>query len=172
MAAVPFHNAKIFFVTAGNAREFFLRFRVHFRADECPMNGRYSRHPASPNIMEPKTQACAFLIRMHTASKRRRLMKTIAKLAFAGVLAAGAAVGAAAPAEAAHVSVGIGVVAPGYYGYYGPRYYGPRYCDPYYYDCGYYAPRYYAPGYVGFYYGGHRGWHGHRGYHGGWHHHR
>jgi hypothetical protein len=51
-----------------------------------------------------------------------------------------------------HVSIGIGIGVPSYYGsgyygpgrgYYGPRYYGPSYYGPSY----YYGPEYYGPSY-------------------------
>ena len=102
-------------------------------------------------------------------------MKTIAKLALAAVTAGGLAVAAAAPAEAAHFSVGIGVpggyYGPGYYGGYGPGYYGyGGGCYDGYgnYICG---PAYYGYGgpYVGFGWGGGYGHYGHGGYgHGGY----
>ena len=103
-------------------------------------------------------------------------MRTMTKLAIAAVTAGGLAVAAAVPAEAAHVSVGIGVPGP----YYGPGYYGgyatcyDAYGYPY--QCGYpgyYGRDYYGGPYVGFGWGGgwhgHGGWHGERGGHGGWH---
>jgi len=107
-------------------------------------------------------------------------MRTIAKLALAAVTAGGLAVAVAAPAEAAHFAIGIGV--PG--GYYGPGYYGgygPTCYDSWgraYYCGGYGGYDYYGGPYIGFGFGGggwHHGWHG--GYHGGyghgggWHHH-
>lgn len=110
-------------------------------------------------------------------------MKLISKLAIGAAMAGLAAVGSVAPASAAHVSVGIGVGAPGYYGY-GPGY-GPGYYDSgYYYDHPCYRPYPYRPdwcyhrGYYGgapafgvvFGLGGHDHWHGGHGWHGGWHH--
>jgi hypothetical protein len=140
--------------------------------DERPMNAHDSVCSAAPNIIEPTKQDARFPWE-RVAHQRRWLMKTITKLAVGVALATGAAL-ATAPAEAAHVSVGIGVGAPGYYGYYAPRPY-PVYagCDPYYYDCDYYGPAY-SPGYVSFFAGPryHHGWYGHRGWHGGWHHRR
>lgn len=78
-------------------------------------------------------------------------MKNIAKLALGAALLAGTALTATiattAPA-AARVSIGIGIGAPIYPGYYPP---GPCYDYDYYYngDCGY--PVYYDPVYIGGY---------------------
>lgn len=88
-------------------------------------------------------------------------MKTLAKLALGAVMAGGVALGAAAPAQAAHISVGIGVpVGPAY-----PAYgYDWCYYHPYAYQCngyGYYGGPYVVGGYYG---GGH--------YRGGWDHDR
>lgn len=121
-------------------------------------------------------------------------MKRFGKIAMGALMLAGTAVGATlsttAPAEAAHVSVGIGIGVPGYYGPrpyyrnpcdspryryyhpdycygYGPTYYGPNYYG--YYDQGYYGPGYYEPVIGGFWFTdsfGHRHWH-HGGFHGG-----
>ena len=121
-------------------------------------------------------------------------MKSFGKLAFGALMLAGTAAGTTlattAPAEAAHVSIGIGIPGPGYYaprpyyanpcdspryrayhqGYcygYGPAYYGPNYYG--YYDQGYYGPGYYEPVVGGFWFTdsfGHRRWHG-GGFHGG-----
>lgn len=102
-------------------------------------------------------------------------MKTLGKLAMAGLVAGGLAFAATAPAEAQHVTVGVGVPA------YGPGYYGSNpcyspYADPYY--CSGY-PAYYDdygdyddygyPGFVGFGFGFGHGFHGHggHGFHGG-----
>src|SRR5690242_2879310 len=119
------------------------------------MNRGYRAHLSAANNMGGEDMPLCVRLWMHMASEKELTMKTIAKLAFAGALAAGAAVATAAPAEAAHVSFGIGIGAP--VGYYGPRDYGPAYCDPYYYDCGYYGRSYYSPAYISVY-GGHR-WH-------------
>ena len=98
-------------------------------------------------------------------------MRTMAKLAIAAVIAGGLAVAAAAPAEAAHVSVGIGVPAygPGYYGgYYGAPTCYDAYGQPYYCGSGYTAATSGGP-YVGFGWGGGHGHYGHGGYgHGGY----
>lgn len=123
-------------------------------------------------------------------------MKRFGKIAMGALMLAGTAVGGTlattAPADA-HVSVGIGIGGPGYYGgYYGPRYYGnpcdnaryryyhrgycygygPAYYGPDYngyYDSGYYGPGYYEPLAGGFWFTdsfGHRSWRG-GGFHGG-----
>jgi hypothetical protein len=112
-------------------------------------------------------------------------MKTLAKIALAASVLAGAAVATTTAADA-RVFVGVGV-GPGYYG--GPAYY-PRYsCDPYsrwydpyrcrryyyddYYDYGpdYYGPAYYGPAIgFGFGFGGGHGHWGHGGHWGGHHH--
>ncbi len=105
-------------------------------------------------------------------------MKTLGKLAIAGLVAGGLAFAAAAPAEAQHFSVGVGV--PAYPAYYGPGYYGTYpcdspYADPYYcgsYDYPYYDDYYdYYPGFYpsfgfGFGFGGHHGFHGGHDFHG------
>lgn len=129
-------------------------------------------------------------------------MKRFGKIAMGALMLAGTAVGGTlattAPADA-HVSVGIGIGVPGYYGPpagyvnrcdnprwryyhpgycngYGPAYYGPNYYG--YYDQGYYGPGYYEPVVGGFWFTdnfGHRRWHGGSfhggGFHGrgGWH---
>ena len=109
-------------------------------------------------------------------------MKRIAKIALGALLLAGATAVTTAPADA-HVSFGISVGVPGYYGP-PPGYYGrpDPYCDPYSsyydpYDCDDYGP----PGtwdepvfYDGIWFNGPLRWRwygGHRQfyYHGGWH---
>jgi hypothetical protein len=97
-------------------------------------------------------------------------MKNFGKYAIGALMLAGSSLGltlvTTAPADA-HVSIGIGIGGPGYYGgnpcydarY---RYYHPGRCD-------------YGPGYGygdGFWITdsfGHRSWRGHGGFHGGWH---
>lgn len=108
-------------------------------------------------------------------------MKTLAKLALATSVLAGAAMATTTAADA-RVFVGFGV-GPGYY--YGPpaypryscdpysRWYDPYYCRRYYYDDYYdYGPDYYGPVYygpsIGFSFGG---GHGHWGHGGHWGHH-
>jgi hypothetical protein len=117
--------------------------------------------------------------------ERSSIMKFIGKLAIGAAMAGLAAVGAAAPASAAHVTVGIGVGGPGYYGGYAPGYYGGYYDSAYYYNhpCARPAPYRpdwcYRPGYYGapvvsglfFGFGGGHGWHDHDGWRGGWHDH-
>ena len=101
-------------------------------------------------------------------------MKNVAKLALGALLLAGTAFGVATPASA-HVSIGIGIGGPGYYG--PPRPYAvcdpySRYYDPYY--CGdydnYYGPPLFIDGYW-FNNGRYRDYYGQRQYwvHGGWH---
>src|ERR1700688_2797061 len=92
-------------------------------------------------------------------------MKTIAKLAAGALVACGATLAGAAPANAGvRIGVGIGVPVVPAYGA-SPCY---AYDNPY--DCGY--PAYYGPGYVGAYWGGRGYWGGYgaRGYwgHVGW----
>ncbi len=110
-------------------------------------------------------------------------MKLLKKAALGALLLAGATALSAAPA-AAHVSIGIGIGGPGYYG----GGYPPAYCDPYsrWYDpyrCEEFDDYDYYDGPVfidglwlngGFrsrYYGGHRQFYYHGGWHGGsgWH---
>jgi hypothetical protein len=98
-------------------------------------------------------------------------MKKVMKVALGALMLAGVVGAAVTPADA-RVSVGIGIGAPVYGGYYGPGY-ASYSCDPY--------SRWYAPAYCGAYYGygpsvvigGHfgGGFHG-GGFHGGGHGHR
>jgi hypothetical protein len=112
-------------------------------------------------------------------------MKLIGKLAIGAAMAGLAAVASVAPASAAHVTVGIGVGGPGYYGGYNNGYGyngGYGYNDDYYYNhpcarpypyrpdwC--YHRAYYGAPVVYFGFGGgrhdngwHRGWHDHDGW--------
>lgn len=94
-------------------------------------------------------------------------MKTLVKLALGVAMMAGAAVGAAVPAQAGvAIGIGIGGPGPGPYWHHGWCYYHP-------YRCGHYGgPGVYPEGYfvVGRGYWWHGAWWGHRGWgRHGWH---